>query len=384
MITRTTDTDDSGTGTDGTIHNNAWLQAIYDALDARWSEFTTTSTGSQNNFSYSEADRIRANNASTLTLTGILAPAAPAKPGKPLFLVAIGAGTVVLNNEDAASTAANRIITGTGGALTLAAGTGWAVLFYDDTSDRWRVLGSSAAAATFSPSVTTSTVTGAQNNWAPTLSTSTLVEWSGASDAAFTGLAGGATGRIVTVKNTGTKIATFAHQSASSSAGNKFRNFATSAPTPVAPGGYITYQYDGTDWMIVGHEQGAFITPAFSAGDFTASGSMTWTVDSGDITVYAYRLAGKMLAVQFAIISTTVGGTVSNNLRIKIPGGFTNTKYVLSVSLNYSDNGGGNTAGFVQVGAGNTYIECYKFSVANWTLATNATGVYGEVFFEVD
>lgn len=33
-ITRTTDTDDDGSGTTGTIHNNAWLQLIYDAIDA--------------------------------------------------------------------------------------------------------------------------------------------------------------------------------------------------------------------------------------------------------------------------------------------------------------------------------------------------------------
>lgn len=33
-ITRTVDTDDDGTGTTGTIHNNAWLQLIYDAIEA--------------------------------------------------------------------------------------------------------------------------------------------------------------------------------------------------------------------------------------------------------------------------------------------------------------------------------------------------------------
>lgn len=34
LQTRTTDTDDDGTGTTGTIHNNAWLQAVYDVIDA--------------------------------------------------------------------------------------------------------------------------------------------------------------------------------------------------------------------------------------------------------------------------------------------------------------------------------------------------------------
>jgi len=381
MITRTVDTDDSGTGTDGTIHNNAWLQAIYDALDARWSEFTTTSTGSQNNFAYSEADTIRANNASALTLTGLLAPASPAKPGKPLRLVAIGAGTVTLNNEDAASTAANRIITGTGAALTLAATTGWALLVYDDTTDRWRVIGSSVAPPATPPSVTTSTLTGAQNNWAPTLSAQTLIEWSGAADAAFTGLAGGATGRLVTIKNTGSFVATFAHNSGSSSAGNKFKNLVTVGATPVAPRGYITYQYDGTDWVQVAHRQGAAIAPAYSGSNFAANGSMTWTVESGDVITYAYELNGTKLTVWFYLQTTTVGGTVNTQLSIAIPGGFQAARATLW-PLTLNDNGGGFAIGFCQTAASGFTITCHKYA-GNWTLSTNLTAVYGTLVFEV-
>lgn len=146
-ITRTTDTDDDGSGTTGTIHNNAWLQAIYAALDARWSEATTTSTGTQNNFSISEADVLRCNNASLLTLNGIVAPASPAKPGKRLIIVSVGAGQVDLANENASSTAANRIINGVTGTISLAAGSGRALLEYDDTTDRWRVIAHEQGAA---------------------------------------------------------------------------------------------------------------------------------------------------------------------------------------------------------------------------------------------
>ena len=35
-LTRDVDTDDSGSGTDGTIHNNAWLQSIYDTIELEW------------------------------------------------------------------------------------------------------------------------------------------------------------------------------------------------------------------------------------------------------------------------------------------------------------------------------------------------------------
>src|SRR4051812_11982427 len=131
MITRTTVTDDTGSGTDGTVINQAWLTTFYDTLDARWSEASTTSTGNQDNFAYSEADVLRCNNATSITLRGLLAPASPLKPGKRLLIVSVGAGSVVLNNQDTNSTAANRIITGFSAAITLTAGTGFAWLEYD-------------------------------------------------------------------------------------------------------------------------------------------------------------------------------------------------------------------------------------------------------------
>lgn len=140
-ITRTTDTDDDGSGTTGTIRTNAWLQAIYDTLDGRWSRATITSTGSQNNLSISEADLVIFNNASDLTITGIVAPASPAKPGKPMRFVSTGAGHVFLAHQNASSTAANRIICPvTSANLPFAAGAGGGMLVYDDANSRWRVL----------------------------------------------------------------------------------------------------------------------------------------------------------------------------------------------------------------------------------------------------
>ncbi len=44
-ISRTADTDDDGTGTTGTIRNNAWKTAIYDAIDALFTAATFQVTG---------------------------------------------------------------------------------------------------------------------------------------------------------------------------------------------------------------------------------------------------------------------------------------------------------------------------------------------------
>lgn len=61
--------------------------------------------------------------------------------GRLLYLVNVGANPIVLKNQDAGSADANKIITGTGADVTLAAD-GVAVLQYDSVTTRWRVLSS--------------------------------------------------------------------------------------------------------------------------------------------------------------------------------------------------------------------------------------------------
>ena len=229
-----------------------------------------------------------------------------------------------------------------------------------------------------------STATGAQHNWAPGLSGHTFIKWNGAADLAVTGFAGGVAGQRVTFLNIGTFVATFAHQSASSSAGNKLRNLATSAVTPVAGGGWITYQYDGTDWRLLAHEQGAWIVPAFSAGNFTGVGAMTWTVEAGDVLAFAYRLSGRTLVVTWRISGTSVGGTLNTDLRIGNAafGGFVPTRGAL-VPIYVSDNGTA-SIGIGQVGSGGSLLEINKVPNANWGASTNASSTYGTLTFEVN
>jgi hypothetical protein len=148
-ILRFQDTDWSGGAVmDGTAHNNAWLQTIYQTIDARWSEATTALTGTQNNLSYiaangTEADVLYCANATDLTITGLTAPASPAKPGKPLVIRSIGAGNVYLKHQNAGSIAAHRLVNiATSADTPLRAGSGAAVFQYDGTvaAPRWRLV----------------------------------------------------------------------------------------------------------------------------------------------------------------------------------------------------------------------------------------------------
>lgn len=124
--------------------NSTWVTLALDRVDGRWSELTITSTGTQNNLSITassrEADYLRCNNATLLSITGIVAPASPVKPGKRLIVQSVGAGGVQFLDQNGSSTAANRIITGISSTISQAAGKGITVLVYDDTDDRWRVV----------------------------------------------------------------------------------------------------------------------------------------------------------------------------------------------------------------------------------------------------
>lgn len=61
-----------------------------------------------------------------------------------------------------------------------------------------------------------------------------------------------------------------------------------------------------------------WVTPIVAAGDFTAGGSQTWTVDvPSDVVVYNYRKVGKTLHFNWCIATSSVGGTPHAQLKMK-------------------------------------------------------------------
>jgi hypothetical protein len=268
FITRDVDTDDSGDGISGTIHDNSWLQSKYNSIENPFiSRSTITTTGNQTAINSGLARWLYCNNAALLTIQGMAA----GTEGQRVFVVSTGGGQVDIANQNGSASAANRIITGVTGSISLM--NGMAALVYDATAARWRVLD---------------------------------------------------------------------------------------------------------------HNQGAWITPTFAAGNFTGNASMTWTLASGDVTTYASKLdaGSRTMTVEFQLITTTVAGTPNTALQIAIPGGLTAAKAMLNPIL-YKDNGGANTIGYCAVSSGGTVIQCFTASGGNWTASTNATYVYGQIAFEV-
>jgi hypothetical protein len=94
-------------------------------------DFSTT--GTTNNASFSNASLIRLTGASAQTITGI----GGGRDGYILTLMNAGSATAFLNNNDSNSTAANRILTGTGTNVSLLVNS-TVTLVYDSSSAVWR------------------------------------------------------------------------------------------------------------------------------------------------------------------------------------------------------------------------------------------------------
>jgi hypothetical protein len=201
----------------------------------------------------------------------------------------------------------------------------------------------------------------------------------------ITGLANGVVGQRVTIHNASgsTSAPVFLpNQSASSLSANRLWNMASSGPTPLGGangliGGYATYQYDDfSRWVLVAHDQGPWITPAFNAADFTATGG-TWTVASGNVATMKYRLAGRTLHILFQLNGTSIGSTpsallIGNNEF----GGFTLQPGLFPIG--YTTDFTGNP--YVSGQAGNA-LNIQKASAANFAAGPMSmhAGWFGEV-----
>lgn len=124
-------------------------------------------------------------------------------------------------------------------------------------------------------------------------------------------------------------------------------------------------------------------TPAFNSADFTASGGMAWTVETGDVATLAYLIIGKTMIINFHITATTVSGTPGTTLRIKIPAAKSSAKRIACPFTAY-DNGT-NVTGMALCALGSTNIELTKNfdASSNWTSSTNNTYVTGSITFEI-
>ena len=101
-----------------------------------------STTGSQNDVDLGGTSAIRYTGAGTATFTGVTGGA----NGRLFYIHNDSASDLTLSNQSASSSAANRVITGTGSDLAVPAGSS-IVMQYDSTESRWRVVGGTGGAS---------------------------------------------------------------------------------------------------------------------------------------------------------------------------------------------------------------------------------------------
>lgn len=122
---------------------------------------------------------------------------------------------------------------------------------------------------------------------------------------------------------------------------------------------------------------------AYSAGNFTASGSMSWTVSSGEVATYRWTVIGHTMTVEWDISGSTIGGSAGVSLQIAVPGGFTAAKATANLCL--VTDGGTTQFGYASIAAAATVIQIQNSAAAgNWTTGSNNAGSNGSITFSVD
>jgi hypothetical protein len=243
-----------------------------------------------------------------------------------------------------------------------------------------------AIAGAFTPTASAPTTTG--NQTALALPTNTggplATHHNNATLTTIQGMAAGTHGQLWFQYSKGAGQVDFAHLHASGTALGKLKLFATTGLTSLAAGsGVAVFQYDTTvtQWRLVAHEQGAWITPTYADANFTTDAGDNWGVDSGDVTNFRYRLRGRELAVEFTISTSSVTGTPTQ-LRISNAafGGFTGAS-VTYAALAQAFNNSAGSGGLILMNA-TTFLALLKYS-GTWVAEVNVTYMYGQITFDV-
>jgi hypothetical protein len=138
--------------------------------------------------------------------------------------------------------------------------------------------------------------------------------------------------------------------------------------------GWVDSAFVNRSGISPGH---GWVTPPFNAGDFTASGAMTWTVAAGNVAEYAYTSLNRTMTVSFVLNATTVAGTPSFALQVRLPLGKVALKQVVS-TVYISDNGV-QSIGYATTNIGSPWIQISKVNFANFAASAGATQIHGQI-----
>jgi len=129
---------------------------------------------------------------------------------------------------------------------------------------------------------------------------------------------------------------------------------------------------------------GHWQTRAFAAGNYTAGGSMTATVASGNVTTESWAVNGNTCTFNALITGFTLGGSANPEFDIVLPPGIVSAS-VVGTPCVVINNGVATSAGYAQVGASGSNLRIFVDASAatNWTLSANS-GVKVSISFQIN
>lgn len=311
-------------------------------LRALLTEQTITATGTQHDVSIAVGvTYLRVSNASALTITGFsIAGATPASTAC-IILDAVGAEPVTIAHQNAGSTAAYRVIAPDAADLVVPVG-GRTMLLYDGTTERWRAVFGGGG--------------GGGNEFPSGLKADAVDELN---------VGAGVTIDGVQLKDGGGTFAGHVLPDATANARNLGLTGQRFDAAFLATG---IYEYGRTV------AQNTWTDVPYASGNFSGSGTITWTVQVGDMLAHLYALSGTYLRLQVVLANTTVSGT-GTGLRIALPAGLTVAR-TTSGPMFVRDNGVSQAGRWVAT-QGDAFVAVLNETGSNWAASTNNTQVIG-------
>lgn len=118
-------------GTHASTHQTGGSDAVANVVNS-----PSQLTADQNDYTLPAADIVRLDASAARNVTGFAAGSS----GQAVLLINVGSHAITIKHQSASSTEANRVVVPWAGDAVLAASGGSAVLVYDSTTSRWRVI----------------------------------------------------------------------------------------------------------------------------------------------------------------------------------------------------------------------------------------------------
>jgi len=127
----------------------------------------------------------------------------------------------------------------------------------------------------------------------------------------------------------------------------------------------------------------------YDPANFSASGAMLWQVTENSVRTFRYKMLDpNTMALLFVFEETSVDGTPDQELRLRIPGGYSSAAEIWNTMV-YFDRWSGVGYSQQSIGtistraAGETHFKLRKSDNTNWTRSNRKTYMFGQIILEV-